>query len=260
MTKDIAEKPGTDLATREAELAAQARSGIRSEDLILPLVKLLQQQSREVTHGDGESGTFLNSLTGESYGEEFEFVIAHTFIGRFYAPDKEERTYVAASAIAPENWPEEYAGKPFADIPDAEEQWKARANDPEDSHEWGEGPPIQTTRNFIGFEVGNPGVPIRLSLKATSTPAARKISSIQQFWPTPWASTVKLSAGARENKKKQPYYVVEAEQGEQTSPEIREAAMALAETAGQAQFQLTGDAPDEKPAKPEKPKGGLDVA
>lgn len=259
---EVEKATGAELAQREEELVAGALAGIDSEDLALPVLKVTQQLSGEVTRGDAESGQFVNSITGDVYGDSVDFVVVHYFKGRFYAPEDEERVYVAQGEIAPSNWPDGLAGKRFADLPLAEEQWKARSNDPDDDQEWGSGPPIQTTRNFIGFVTEDPDTPVRLSLKGSSTPAAKKIETIMRFGGAPWRQTIKLTTDSRENKRKQPYFVVVARKGEPTDAPTREKALELAQIAQEAEFKLVGDEADEgKGAKrSEKPKGGIDVA
>lgn len=261
MSTEIAETERAELAKQDEALAAGALAQIDSKDLVLPVVKVTQQLSREVTDGDVESGRFVNSLTGEDYGDEVEIVVSHYFKGRFYAPEDEDRVYVASGPVAPPSWPEEFAGKPFADIPVAEETWKARANDPDDEFEFGSGPTIQTTHNYIGFLPTDPGVPVRVSLKGTSTRTARKINSLLSFQARPWNATLKLSTAQRENKRKQPYFVVEVARGEQTDEEQRSFARSLAKQAQTAQYTLVGDAPEEKAKReaPAAPAGGIAV-
>jgi hypothetical protein len=248
----------------EAALAEQAVSGIDSKDLVLPVIQMTQQLSRAVTDGNAESGHFYNTVTGEDYGDSIEFVIVGYAKGRFlvYGRDTdEERTYVASGDVAPDSWPEEYAGQAFVDIPDAEEQWRARANDRNDSHEWGSGPPIVTTHNFVGFVTSEPSMPARVSISRTSAPAAKKILTALRFsGRAPWASTFNLAIDSREKRNK-PYFVITAQQGQQTTPDQVESAQALASSIQEAgAFALDpADAAEDKSAKPKTPDGGVAV-
>lgn len=264
------EQVGTDLIPADEKALAEAGiADIDSEDLVLPVISITQQLSKAVTDKKVESGHFYNSVTGTDYGDEIEFVIVRYGKGRFYVHNRDkddERTYVANGPVAPDSWPEEYAGQNFADIPDAEEQWKARANDENDDHEWGHGPPIVTTHNYVGFVIDEPGLPGRIGLSRTSAPAAKKINTILKFsGRSPWASSIKLSLVERTVRNK-PFFVVQATQGSQNSPEIGDSAKNLAQAIQQAgAFALTGEEvedPDKAPAKgeqPATPKGGVNV-
>jgi len=246
LTDAVAVPESTDLSPAEQEAATAALAGIDSNDLVLPMLKVTQQSTREVSDGSIESGHYLNALTGTDYGDTTELIAVTYFKGRLYSPDKGEpgdpdRTYLATEDVAPSSWPEEYAGRPFADIPEAEETWKARANDPEDDFAWGHGPPIQTTHNYVGYVPGDEGIPVRLSLKSTATPTARKINSILSFAKAPWAAVLSLSLVRRENAKKQPYYVVEAARGRQTTADERGEAVELFNLIQRSRVQLVGD-------------------
>jgi hypothetical protein len=249
----------------ESLLAAQGLAQIDDEDLVLPVIQLTQQLSRAVTDGKVPSGHFYDATAGKDYGENLEFIIVAYAKGRFYVHNRDkddERTFVASGRVAPDTWPEPYAGQTFADISDAEEQWKARANAGE--IEWGKGPPIVTTHNFVGFPVGEEGSAARLGLSRTSAPTARKILTAMRMSQRPqWASTFVLSTKVREKGGK-PFFVVQAEQGRQTTPEEVEAAKVLAYQIQQAgQFALTGDEVEEADkaaqAKPKAPAGGVSV-
>jgi hypothetical protein len=255
------------LAERDAELAAGAVAGIDKQDLVLPAIKPTQSLTREVVDGEVEAGVWFNTVTGEDYGKELEFVIVGYAKGRFYVHNRNEdgeRTYVASGDTAPDSWPEEYAGRKFVDIEDAEEVWKKRANDPDDDHEFGKGPPITTTHNYVGFVLSEPGLPARLGLSRTSAPAAKKINTILRFGNrSPWASAIKLSLELREVRNK-PFYVAKATQGSQSPPEVIEAAQKLAYEVQQAgAFALDGteveDADKGASEKPKTPAGGVAV-
>ena len=263
MSKEVSTTGSTELAERDAELAQAALAGIQKEDLQLPVIKVTQQLSREVTDGDAESGHFVNTLTGEDLGDSIELVVCHYFRGRFFAPREGEfegRTFVAGGDTAPSTWPAEYAGQKFVDIPDAEESYRERVNSGE--IEWGRGPKITTTHNYIGFLLSDPGVPVRVSLMRTSAPAARKINTLISFGNrSPWNAAIKLETELRQDKQQRPFYVVKATQGRQTTPDEIAVAQSLALEAQSAAFQLTGDEKlaEDKAAKPATPAGGIEV-
>lgn len=252
---------GTDLEQQDAALAAKALAAIDTEKLVFPVVKLTQQLTKEVAAGDIESGHFLNTLTGHDYGTAVDLVISHYYKGRFYSPKGEDASYVANGPVAPSSWPEQYANQPFADIPDAEENFKARVNAGEIP--WGSGPPITTTHNYIGFVPDQPDLPVRLSLMRTSAPAADKINTLLLFGGgTPWSSVIHLEAKLKTDRQDRPFYVVQASQAATTEPEQRERARELAGLAQERQAELPAEAEtdtDKSGAKPKAAKGALGV-
>jgi len=257
LSEEIAVPDAAELAKADEELAAAAIAGIKKEDLRVPMIKVGQQLTAEVASGNAESGDFIYGLTGESYGNEIDFVIVHAYKGRLYSTD--DQTYVADGDVAPDSWPDEFAGKPFADIPQAEEQHKAQANA---GGKWGSGPEIQSTHNFIGFVVSDPGLPARLSLKGTSTRAAEKINTLISFTgKAPWANQVHLKTLLKTNTRDQPYYVVEATQGEQNDAATVAKAQELArQVQAAARIATAGSEDDDpKPKAKGKPKGGVDL-
>lgn len=48
--------------------------GLDREDITLPRIKLLQAMSDEVTDSNASPGQWLNTLSGQSYGTQFEFI------------------------------------------------------------------------------------------------------------------------------------------------------------------------------------------
>ena len=48
--------------------------GLEREDITLPRIKLMQALSDEVSNGNASPGEWLNTLSGQSYGTQFEFV------------------------------------------------------------------------------------------------------------------------------------------------------------------------------------------
>lgn len=262
-TEALAETPSAEeLAKRDEALVSGALANIDAGELQLPRLKVGQQGTTEVADGKAKSGDFINSVTGKSYGDETEFITVYYYKGRLFADDASGQTYSAHDQdVAPDNWPDQFAGKPFKDIPEAEEQHKARANDPDDDFQWGSGPEIQTTHNFIGFIPGE-ALPVRLSLKGTSTPAADKIKTLMNFaGKSPWASSVKLATKLKGDK--QPYYVVTATLGEQSTPDLIAQAQDLAQQVQDAEKITSADGDEDdtpaKPGKAETPKGGVDL-
>src|SRR5688500_8155174 len=119
---DVEPRAGSEVALAdEAALAAAVLGDLDQQDLVLPMLQVAQQLSRVVEQGDAEAGEFVNSLTGENHGSRVELIIAGYFKGRFFAPKGSGETYIAQGDVAPGNWPEEFAGRRFDEIEEAEE-------------------------------------------------------------------------------------------------------------------------------------------
>lgn len=265
MTEALAEKEGQELVAADAAAAEEFVANVDDEDLQLPVIQLTQQLSRAVTDGKVDSGHWFNNVTGRDYGDELEFIIVAYQKGRFYVHNRDkqdEQSFVASSSVVPDTWPDQYVGQAFADVSDAEEQWKARVNAGE--IEWGKGPPIVTTHNFVGLAVDDLDSPARIGLSRTSAPAAKKVlSAIRWSRKAPYASVFKFKLVGREKGGK-PFYAAQAEQVRATEDSEVETAKDLFAAIKQAgAFALTGeeassDTPDAG-AKPETPKGGVSV-
>lgn len=240
-----------------AELEKFSRGELEQEELVLPMVQLTQQLSGAVTNGDVESGHYYNALTGDDYGDAIDFVPVHYFKGRFL--EKDGSTFVAQGPVAPANWPEEYAGQAFADIPDAEETFRSDVNN--NVREWGSGPPIRTTYNYVGFRPDEPDVPIRLSLMRTSAPAAKKINTLLRFEKQNWDRVIELKADEKSDGKGRPYFVHTIRRGRTTDAAEKQTAIEFAQAilaAGGG--QLAGDdAASERKPKPVENEEALGI-
>lgn len=253
------DKPGelAELSADEQALVDSVKGRIDRSELVLPAIKLTHSLTREVQDGDVQAGLYINSLTKEVYGDDVPFVVCGIYKGRFYSDDT--GTYVARGDVAPSNWPEEYANQPFADIPDAEEQWKIQANN---GGEWGSGPPIATTHNFVGFVPGaDSDLPLRLSLMRSSQPAAGKLKTLVASLRAPWDRVFQLRVRKGLNKQQQPFYATDIASGDTISPEDRQKAVTLATEFANAErtgaISEQGDEPESKPggAKPKAKDG-----
>lgn len=242
----------------EKELALAVKADLESEtDLVVPVLKVCQSLTAEVVEGDAKPGDFINSLTQENFGSEIEVVIAAYQKGRFYSDKETGRSYAAIGTVAPDNWPEEYAGRAFSEIDDAEERFRELVN--AEKIEWGTGPKISTTHNFLGYVVGS-DVPIRLSLMRTNNSAARKLKTMLRFAAAPWDQTFVLKTEAQRSSRNEPYQSVAVKQGNKTTAEQREMAVAIA-LAVKSNRVSGGDADalEDAPAKPKKAADALDV-
>jgi hypothetical protein len=213
-------------AEQEAVLAQRVKGQVDRSKLQLPAIKVVNGLSKEASDGVAQ-GTLINSLTGEQYAEAVQIVISDFYYGRFFAPKGGGKAYTARGEVVPDNWPEEYAGQRFAELDDAEEQWKLAVNN--DDHPWGSGPPIQTTINFVVTLADNPGYPLRLSMKSSDTPTANKLLQMIDMSPTPWAYIYTISSESRTAPNgNTTYYGFKAEQSGTVSDEQRQAAVKIA--------------------------------
>lgn len=251
------------ISPEEQALIDASKSEIDSTKLLLPALKLTQSLTQEVQDGDVEKGHIINSLTGEDYGESVEVVISAYFPGFFYSDRETGKSYVAQGDVAPDNWPEEYAGQAFADLPDGEEQWKAAVNAKE--HDWGNGPPISTTHNFVGYVVTEDGavdLPVRISLMRTGKKAADKLKTLLWSARAFWDRTFVLKVVSKVSNDR-PYYVYDVAQGSTTPAGLRQEAIKLATSYQKAkadgEIDLAGDEPDAPKAKPVDDGSGISV-
>lgn len=270
---EVATTPDAELAELEAAEAAAAQgalAGLDDVDLTIPVLKVAQSLTQEVTDGDAEPGHYVNALTGEDLGGEISFVVAAAHKGRFYKrtkamkdlPGEIGQVYVASEDRVPDNWPDEWKGQAFADLPESEEQYKVRVNSGE--IEWDSGPAIRTTFNFIGFRPEEPSLPLRLSLMRSGAPTARKIITLVRAAGVPWKHVFNLGTDQRTNAEDQPYFVPSVIRGDQTSAELRREALELSQRIQSSGYQAAGDeALDEDADKrkaAEQATGGIDVA
>jgi hypothetical protein len=259
-------QPGGELAelsAAEQALVEGVKEQIDPSTLVLPAIKLTHSLTQEVQDGDVEPGVYINSLTKQEYGTDVPFVVCGLYKGRFYSDDT--GTYIARGDVAPDNWPEEYANKPFADIPDAEERWKIDANNGD--HPWGSGSPISTTYNFVGFVPGDEsGLPLRLSLMRSSAPAANKLKTLIYSLRAPWDRVFQLRVKRGINKQQQAFFATDIATGDTISAEDRQRAVEIAghfrqaQEAGGIQEAGTTDEPAAgKPAPSKQKEGALGV-
>jgi hypothetical protein len=273
---EIAERDEAALAVADettAAIAAAQAEEYGDEPLQTPILKIGQGLTREVAEGEAEVGEFINTLTGDSLGTVVEFVVAYYNRGRFASEKKSGRAYVAFGSTIPQSWEPlvgaEFVGTPFAEYPEAEEQFKAAVNAKE--REWGEGPLVSTTHNYTGLVLveGEDGVvepePVRLSLKRIDVPAHRKLSTLLRAVlrnkPT-WDKVVRLATTGRDFGRNTAYTIdpTGVRFVRDTTPEERAYAAEVAQAvlAGRTVSADAEAAVEDKPAEP-KASGGLDV-
>lgn len=266
MSEDLATTDAAELEQLEAlesQAAQIGRNALADERIQVPLLTVVQGTTKKPPEG-ANLGDFVNSLTGSIYGDDIQFLVAEYHRGRFYAEKDDKgkrtgRTFAAGSeAIVPSYWPEEYAGKAFADLDDAEERYSERANAGE--IEWDSGPPINTTYNYTGFvvfpEVDADPFPVRLALQRAGTPAAKTLNTLLKAQPSHWHKTIHLKTERVQSSRDEPYHVVRTE-GYGEAPELpyRKAAVELALAAQQLGLKPIAEDEDPAPAKPAPAKG-----
>lgn len=281
MTK-TPDEPGTDLAVAEetalAVAAAQAAE-YGDEPLQTPILKIGQGLTREVQDGNAEIGEFINTLTGDGLGDTVEFVVSYYNKGRFASDKKSGRAFVAFGATIPDNWEPlvgpEFVGVPFAEYPEAEEQFKAAVNAKQ--REWENGPLVSTTHNYTGLvltpildddgkDTGEVDInPARLSLKRIDVPAHRKLSTLLRAvlrGRPSWDKVVKLSTQSREFGRNTAYTInpTDIRFVRDTTPEERALAAEVAQAVLAGRTVSSEEAVADAPAAPADDGSGLAVA
>jgi len=266
----------TDLTTQSEvfkALQAQQEAEFEGDTFQTPILKLCQPLTREVGDDLAEPGDFFNTLTSESYGNAIEFVVAYYNKGRS-ASVKGGRYFVGPHEIIPESWKdhpdigEAWVGQPFADHPEAEEQYKRRVNAGE--IEWGSGPKISTTYNYTGLVLvpqveGDDSeqeiAPVRFSLQRTGKKAADKINTILRAVlrnKNNWDKVLQFDSVKRDfgsNKA----YVVNVKLGRDTTADEREQAAELALAFMSGNVVSDEEAAESGPTVAPDSRGGLDV-
>ena len=230
--------------------------------------------TKEVKDGDVDSGEFLNTLTGESYGNKVNFVVAFYQKGRA-ASSRDGRYFVAIGTdVIPEAWAdhpdvgEEFVGTPFSEFPDAEERYKERVNAGE--IEWGKGPLVSTTYNYTGLvlptsidgeDVEVEPMPVRQSFLRTTKKAHDKLVMLKRstmrnksWWDAVFTFTTKEQTFGRNTA-----YVVEAKKARDTSAEEKALAVELASAVMQGRVGDNAESTADAPASEPQRKGGLAV-
>lgn len=262
MTEELttAQQNELELAAKEQALGEAALADLGEADLTLPMLKLTAGLTRSVIAGKHSPGVYVNSLTGADYGKTPELVVVYSFKGRFYSDRESGQSYSAAAvATAPNFWPDKYAGQRFDELPDAEETYRERVNAEE--IDWGKGPPIRTTFNYVGFLTADPEIPVRLSLMRTSKKASDKLQAILRWaLKAPWHSVIELGVDQKSDAQDNPYFVTTVEQGRETSPEERAKAVQLHQNiaAAKDRLNLHGDEDEAAAASAEKRAASAD--
>lgn len=236
----------------------------------VPILKIAQSLTAEVVAGDAEAGDFVNTLTGESYGSEVEFIIAYVERGRAAAQPKGKYFVSVGEELIPESWGEllgeEWVGTRFDEHPDADEQYKKRVNAGE--IEWGSGPLITTTFNYTGYvlppavdgEDAEEPFPVRLTFKRTTKSAHDKIQTLKKatlrnkaFWDVKFELSTSPKTFGRNQA-----HIVNVKKGAETTPEQRQLAIDLATAVTGGRVTDNAEAAEAPAAKPAD-TGGLDI-
>jgi hypothetical protein len=262
LSTEVAPTPdqSVDLAEQEALLADLQRGDLADRPVSLPVVKLAQALTDEVVKGDVKAGEYVHSVTGESLGTEVELIVVRSYEGRFMRVRETGASYSCGPVdVAPDYWPEEYAGKRFADIPDAEENFKARANRGEIP--WGSGPPISTTYNFVGLLADQLDEPVRISFMRSSVSAARKLESFLRAARAWHDNVYVLGSKLESSSRDEPFYAPTVKRGDRTTPEQRQRAVDLALLTQRQGVSFTGDESTEgkESAGAQSADGGLEI-
>lgn len=175
-----------DLSPEVQAIMAQQEADLGDVTLQVPILKLAQALTKEVKEGDAEPGDFVNTLTGESYGDTVDVVVAYYQRGRS-ATTPDGRYLVSINEdLIPASWAdlwekdgEQWVGTRFDEHPDADEKYRESVQKQE--REWGRGPLISTTYNYTVLVVGEEGdpMPARISFKRATKSAHDKIQTLR---------------------------------------------------------------------------------
>lgn len=244
------------LADEEAALVAANQAEVTPGDFLVPILKLAQPLTDEVTDGLAKPGEYILGLTGQTFQGPFEFIVAGKGKGRFRPGRNGARTLVAYdSKLVP--WKDDpFFGQPFSEHPDAEEQFKLRVD--AGDIEWGSGPPIQTTFNYTGYIIGSE-VPVRISWRRTSAPAARKWDTLLDavLRGRYWDKVFTVSSEQQKNEKGA-YYIGTVNLGRAAVASEKQQAIHLAKALRDQRVTTVGESDDVMTKAPEA-NGGLDV-
>lgn len=256
----------TEVATRltDEALAAAATADLETDlsEIRVPILKIAQSLTREVKGGDAEEGDFVNSLTGEALGRSVQMVVVDAFKGRFWKNQKTGKAFSTGRGEPVIPWEEhpEY-GKHFVDAADAEEQYREAVHNNE--KDWGKGPGISTTYNFVGLLVDEDGelagFPVRVSLMRSAAKEGRNFQTMLNIARAPWDNVYELSTRDATSSRGEPYIAVKVKPVGKTTPEQRQAALDIAQAIhGGAAVRYDDDleAGTDAPAKPAE-TGGL---
>jgi hypothetical protein len=201
------------LEQQEAELAQAAKAQFENVGIQVPRIDVRQGSTKEPPD-DADLGDFFNTVTGVVYGKEIDFLVSAFHKGRFLGGQRspDGKSYGAGpEAIVPAHWPAQYAGRVFAELPEAQETYSRLVDEGEFA--WDKGPAIQDTYVFTGFVIQADGeevepFPVNLSLKSTSTKTAKKVITLVRALRNTWLKSVNLTTEREKNAKGEPYFVV----------------------------------------------------
>lgn len=256
-----------DLSPEVLAIMNQQEEDFGELTLQVPILKLAQALTKEVKEGNAEPGDFVNTLTGESYGDTVDFIVAYYQRGRAATtPDGRYLVSINDETI-PESWADlwedgaRWVGTRFDEHPDADEKYREAVNRKE--KDWGKGPLISTTYNYTGLVLGDEDegpMPVRLSLKRATKSASDKIQTLRaaKLKNRPfWDVTFNLSS-ATKTYGRNDTFIINVKEGRATTAEEKQAAtdLAIAVTGGRTADNSA--AAVDVPVEPDA-KGGLDV-
>lgn len=275
MAAEVEAVKGTDvtvaLSQEEEALIAQQQGEFSGDSYSVPILKVGQPLTKEVVAGDADAGEFINTLTGEGLGDQLEFIVSYYQKGRAAADRDSGRYYVAFGDTIPEAWGdlvgEDFVGQRFDEFPDAEEVYKKRVNAKE--IKWGKGPLVSTTHNYTGLAVvsaieGSDDEdelqPVRLTLKRTDVPAAKKINSLYRMSfgrNRPFYDKTFVLKTSKKDFAQGSAFLVQPALGRDTTADERALASQLALATSGGRVTEAGDAED-RAVEPEA-HGGADI-
>lgn len=250
----------------EARAGAAAKRNLAGAKRITPRLYVVQGTTKNPP-ADAKPGDFVNSITGQVYGPKIEFLVGHYETGRFYGPRDAKgnptgEAFVAGpDTIVPGNWPENFRGRVFAELPEAKERFQQLVNDGT-IDEWGSGPPIQTTHNYVGVVIdpapSGEQIPVRLSLKSSDEREAKQLNTLITAPVHPWDNALALYTERKQFDQGAAFVIRDEGYGAEPENDDRRRAAEIALYAEQGNLVSAGDdkAEAQAPRKPREPGTG----
>lgn len=206
------------------------------EDIATSRIKLLQPTSDEVANGQA-AGTWLNTLSGENYGDSFEFTVIGLWKSRtYFSEDRSEGTICRS----PDG---------FTSV----EGHKCQIECPHDANKWiDRSPPACNEQyNFLILPVSEGGIPEGfpsiVTMMKSSFKTGKKLYTLVVAARSPmWFWTYELSA-SQESNNRGTYYVADARKvitdGKTvaTSDEVRQIAETFRRMKTEGRIQVAGE-------------------
>ena len=201
-SKEIVEKEETQLQQKFVSGINGQPSGLEDldpqTDIKIPRVAILQSLSHLVTDGKGTIGQLANSLTGEIYGESFEFIPLFSFKTRVKFLIGKGAVCMSRNALTSSFGDEENGGYSIGTncIECKDASWHGQ-----------EAPSCSIVYNFLALDINNlMAFPVVISCMKTGIKEAKNLISMAAFSGEDLCARVYRMTTKKEDKGKGVYY------------------------------------------------------